>query len=396
MDAYDVSPMNRQTQNAGGNAGTSGSALIFVSANAFWNIANFRAGLIEALVDKGYRVLIAAPDADPRWATANGAESVGIAMDRSGLNPFSDLLLLLNYRRLILRHDPKFFIGFTAKPNIYGSIAARLAGIRSIPNISGLGTAFINPGPLSAFISLLYRLAFRRCPVVFFQNQDDLDLFVQRKIVRREQARLLPGSGVNLELFKPLRNSQATTKFLYVGRLLGDKGVREFVEAARLLRSERPQWCFQLLGPIDEGNRSSIGRLELDQWQADGSIEYLGDARDVRSYVADATAVVLPSYREGLPRSLLEAAAMARPLIATDVPGCRQLVRNGVNGLLCTVRDPRSLADSMRKMGEMSADQREAIGRAGRELVEREYDERLVICAYLDALEQLVPAEGVG
>ncbi|HXG81905.1 MAG TPA: glycosyltransferase family 4 protein, partial [Sphingomicrobium sp.] len=372
-----------------------GPPLVLVSANAFWNIANFRSGLIDALVERGYRVLVAAPDLDPAWAAARGAESVAIAMDRSGLNPFRDLLLLIGYHRLIRCYRPSFFLGFTVKPNIYGSIAARFARCASIPNVSGLGTAFINPGPLSSLVAMLYRTAFRACPVVFFQNQDDREMFVARKIVRPDQARLLPGSGVDLDHFQP-QPEAGGVRFLYVGRLLGDKGVREFVEAARMLRSDKPAWRFQLLGPVDEGNRSSIGRVELDRWVADGSIEYLGETGDVRPHLAGATAVVLPSYREGLPRSLLEAAAMARPMVATDVPGNRQLVRDGINGLLCRPRDPQSLAGAMRRMGDMEPDERAAMGRAARELVEREYDERLVIAAYLDALEQLAPAAGVG
>ena len=370
--------------------------LVLISANAFWNIANFRASLVEALVSRGYRVMIAAPGQDESWASKRGAEAVGIAMERSGLNPLKDLLLLLTYRELMQSYRPSVFLGFTAKPNIYGSMAARIAGVSSLPNVSGLGTAFINPGPLSALVGLLYRIAFRACPIVFFQNPDDRDLFVARRIVRAEQARLLPGSGVNLEYFQPPSEIRDGIRFLYVGRLLGDKGVREFVEAARLLKAEQPAWRFQLLGPIDEENRSGIGRIELDQWVADGSIEYLGETGDVRPHLAEATAVVLPSYREGLPRSLLEAAAMARPLIATDVPGNRQLVREGANGLLCQARDPHTLAEAMRNMGEMSSQGRAAMGRAARTLVERDYDERHVVTAYLDALGQLALPAGVG
>ena len=388
--------MNRQASTAARIPVESRRPLVLISANSFWNIANFRAGLIEQLIGRGYRVIIAAPDHDPSWAAARGAESIGIAMERSGLNPLRDILLLLNYYRLIDSCQPDAFLGFTAKPNIYGSIAARVAGMASLPNVSGLGTAFINPGPLSALVGLLYRIAFRACPIIFFQNPDDRDLFVARGIVRTAQARLLPGSGVNVEYFRPSSEASDAICLLYVGRLLGDKGVREFVEAARLLKADRPAWRFQLLGPIDEGNRSGIGQGELDQWVADGSVDYLGEADDVRPHLAQATAVVLPSYREGLPRSLLEAAAMARPLIATDVPGNRQLVRDGVNGLLCEARDPHALAEAMRKIGKMSASQRLAMGRAAREMVERDYDERNVIGAYLEALEQLAPPVRVG
>ena len=364
---------------------------ILLSANAFWNIANFREGLVRALVTNGYRVVLAAPDADADWAAARGAEAVEINVDRSGLNPFRDARLLFAYHRLIKRIRPDFFLGFTAKPNIYGSIAAAIRRVPAVPNISGLGTAFIRSGPLSALVGMLYRAAFRKCPVVFFQNPDDCDLFVARKIVRRDQARLLPGSGVDLGRFAPAPPSGGIG-FLFVGRLLRDKGVREFVDAARMLRSRHPDWRFQMLGALDEGNRTAVAPRELKQWIEEGAVEHLGVVEDVRPHVAASTAVVLPSYREGLPRSLLEAAAMARPLIATDVPGNRQIVRDGSNGLLCTVRDASALAEAMERLATMADSDREAMGLAGRAMVEREFGEARVIQAYLEALAQLRPA----
>ena len=366
---------------------------IVLAANAFWNIRNFRSALVDALRKDGWAVLISAPDVCSEWAEQRQVTPVKIGLDRSGMNPIRDLALLKDYHMLMRSRRPKFFLGFTAKPNIYGSIAARFSGVTSLPNISGLGTAFIDPGPLSALVSTLYRVALARCPIVFFQNEDDLDLMVRRRIVRSDQPRLLPGSGVNLDHFKPIANRRREQiRFLFLGRILRDKGVREFVEAARLLRSTRPDWVFQLLGPIDEGNRSGIGRAELDGWVAEGVVEYLGQTDDVRPHIVASTAVVLPSYREGLPRSLLEAAAMARPLIATDVPGNRRIVDHGVNGLLCEARSHESLAEAMLSMALMGVQRRETMGKAGRALVEQCYGERQVIDAYRDAIAQLEAA----
>ena len=369
------------------------SHTVLLSANSFWNIKNFRDCLVGALVDKGHRIIIAAPDADVDWARQHGVEAVEIAVDRSGLNPLRDARLFIDYLRLFYRCAPDFYLGFTAKPNIYGSLAARLAGVRSLPNVSGLGTAFINQGSLSRFVGLLYRLAFRGCPIVFFQNPDDRDLFLARSIVTSRQAQLLPGSGVDLDRFAVAPPPEADPpRFLFIGRLLGDKGVREFVEAARLLRTGQPRWRFQLLGALDEGNRSGIGASELQQWVEHGIVEYLGHADDVRPDIAAATAVALPSYREGLPRSLLEAAAMGRPLVASNVAGNRQLIEHGVNGLLCEARNAQSLAEAILQIGMMDVNQRTRMGLAGRELVERSFSEELVIQAYLDALAQLAPA----
>lgn len=382
------------TLQSAGKTGASGSRpTIIISANAFWNIANFRSGLVSALAFEGYRIVIVAPDVTPGWGAKRDVETIGISIERSGLNPIRDALLMRDYYKLLRRYRADIFLGFTAKPNIYGSMAAGVCRVPAIPNVSGLGTAFINPGLLSAFVGSLYRVAFRNCPVVFFQNPDDADLFIERRIVRREQVRILPGSGVDLEYFSPAAPS-SQVRFLFIGRLLGDKGVREFVEAAKLVRGDHPGWRFQLLGPVDDGNRSAIRQAEVDRWVAEGSVEHLGQVADVRPFIADATAVVLPSYREGLPRSLLEAAAMARPLIATDVPGNRHIVRDSSNGLLCAVRDPNDLALVMTKMGLMASDEREAMGHAGRALVEREFSETAVIQAYINALAQLCGRRG--
>lgn len=361
---------------------------LVISANAFWNITNFRSGLIAALSAAGYRVVIAVPDADKKWADVHGLETASISIDRSGMNPLRDAFLFGTYVRLMGRLRPAAFLGFTVKPNVYGSLAAHWHGAPALPNVSGLGTAFINPGPLSTLVGGLYRLAFRKCRIVFFQNAEDRDLFVDRKIVRLGQTRLLPGSGVDLDRFSPAEPS-TETRFLYVGRLLGDKGVRDFVEAARLLRPRHGNWKFQLLGSLDEDNRSSITRQELEQWLAEGCIEHLAQVEDVRPHIAASSAVVLPSYREGLPRSLLEAAAMARPLIGTNVPGIRQLIIPGTNGLLCAVRDPLDLASAMEKIGNMPASERRAMGHNARAMVEREFGEAEIFRAYLEALEEL-------
>jgi glycosyltransferase involved in cell wall biosynthesis len=225
---------------------------------------------------------------------------------------------------------------------------------------------------------------------VFFQNDEDRQLFVRNKLVREGKARLLPGSGIDLERFAPAppRDADAAPTFLLIARLLRDKGVIEYVEAARLVRREVPEARFQLLGFLDVENRTAVSRAEVQGWQAEGLVEYLGASDDVRPAIAAADCVVLPSYREGLPRTLLEGAALARPLIATDVPGCRQVVDEGMNGFLCEVRNPRSLADAMLRMIRLSSAERAAMGAAGRAKMERDYDEKLVIGRYLDAIAE--------
>ena len=348
-------------------------------------------GLIRALKDAGYEPVVIAPQdhaAEARMQ-ALGVERIPVRMDRSGANPWADLRLLARYRALLRQLRPAAYLGYTIKPNIYGSLAAASLGIPALPNVSGLGTAFIRGGALQGVVTALYRVGFARAPVVFFQNDEDRQLFVARRIVRADQARVLPGSGVDLERFAPASPPPDPLTFLLIARLLRDKGVVEFADAARSLRAELPNARFQLLGPIDEGNRTAISRAELDSWVRDGVIEHLGTTDDVRPSIAAASAVVLPSYREGLPRSLLEAGAMARPLIATDVPGCRDVVEEGVNGYLCRARDARSLAQAMRRFADLPPAERLAMGDAGRRKVQERFSEQFVVRAYLDVLAGL-------
>lgn len=348
-------------------------------------------GLIRGLKAAGYEPVIIAPQdpsAESRMAALD-VERIPIRIDRAGLNPAADLLLFARYRSLLKRLMPAAYLGYTIKPNVYGSLAAASLGIPALPNVSGLGTAFIRGGILQSIVTRLYRVGFARAPVVFFQNDEDRSLFVERRIVRPGQARVLPGSGVDLNRFKQAPLNDGPPVFLLVARLLRDKGVLEFVEAARELRPILPGARFQLLGPIDEGNRTAIRQSGLDSWTKEGVIEYLGVTEDVRPFIAAASVIVLPSYREGLPRALVEGAAMARPLIAADAPGSRDIVEDGVNGYLCRVRDAGSLAEAMKRLADLPFSQWLAMGEAARRKVQERFSEELVVRAYLDAIAGL-------
>jgi glycosyltransferase involved in cell wall biosynthesis len=372
--------------------------VVALAANSNWNIVNFRVGLIRALKKAGYEPVVIAPE-DPiaeRRMGEVGVRRIALRIDRSGVNPIADVRLLRDYRRILEQLRPAAFLGFTIKPNIFGSLAATSLNIPAVPNVSGLGTAFIRSGPLQWIVTKLYRRAFRDVPVVLFQNPDDRQLFVIRRIVEAGRTRLVPGSGVDLDRFAPAPQPDDPLTFLLIARLLRDKGVIEYVQAAHSLRQELPAARFQLLGPIDEGNRTAISKSELNRWIRDGVIEYLGTVDDVRPHIAAASAVVLPSYREGLPRSLLEAAAMARPLIATQVPGCREVVENGVNGFLCNPAEPESLALAIKKFAELPRESRAAMGEASRRKVQDRFSEQVVVRAYLDVLNRLLGGQHQG
>ena len=366
---------------------------VLLTVNSAFNLVNFRAGLIRALVADGHRVTTLAPEDahSPRLADL-GARALPLEMDCKGISPARDAGLALRLRRVFRRERPDIVLSFTIKNNIYGALAARSLGIPFIPNVSGLGTAFLSGGAMERLVTGLYRTAFRALPVVFFQNTDDRDLFVAKHIVEPGQARLLPGSGVDIGRFRPTPLPSASREgpvFLFIGRLLRDKGVLELVEAARRLRAAHPSARVQLLGAVGAENRTAIDAETVRGWVAEGAVEHLGTTEDVRPVIAGADSVVLPSYREGTPRTLLEAAAMARPLVATDVPGCRHVVEDGVNGYLCAVRDAASLTAAMQRIVAMTPDERVRMGTAGRDRIEQDYSEQTVIDCYRAAILDL-------
>jgi glycosyltransferase involved in cell wall biosynthesis len=361
---------------------------IVLTVNAAWNIATFRAGLVKALLRSGYEVVAAAPP-DPYVdrVRALGCRFVPVYMETAGTHPLKDLMVLFRYWRLFRRERPDAVLCYTIKPNAYGSLAAAVLRIPYINNVAGLGTTFLSARWLNQTARFLYRVAFWNSSLVFFQNNDDLELFIEQKLVSRSQAVRIPGSGVDTSYFTPRAVPPSPTfRFLLFGRLLGHKGVREYVHAARLLRTEGKKFEAQLMGFLDVENPSAISEKEVKAWVDGGDIVFLGNADDVRPAVANADCVVLPSYREGLPKALLEAASMAKPVIATDVPGCRDVVVDGVTGFLVCARDPRGLADAMSRVLELGPERRAEMGIAARKRVLMHFDEQIVVKAYLDAL----------
>lgn len=366
---------------------------IVISINTSWNIVNFRSGLIRRLMAEGYDVAALAPrDAHSRILEEMGCRFIPLEMDNKGANPLSDLGLTRRYHAALRSLRPVAYLGYTIKPNVYGSLAAQLLGIPTINNVSGLGTAFIRNTWLTPVVKQLYRTAFRRSHMVFFQNEDDRELFRQYGLVIPARTGVLPGSGIDLTQFAPTAKSPrppGARHFLLIARLLWDKGIAEYVEAARRIRKDHPNCRFQLLGFLDVENRTAVSRADVDRWVREGVVEYLGATDDVRPFIDDADCIVLPSYREGTARTLLEAAAMAKPLIATDVPGCNNVVAHGVNGFLAQVRSADDLTRQIETFATLPSENVVALGRSSRAKVETEFDERLVIDRYLEILAAL-------
>lgn len=345
------------------------------------SILDFRGALIDSILASGFIVHVAAPGL-PRGSTirvsleARGAVVHNIRLKRTGTNPISDLGLLVHLYRLMRRIDPTYVLAYTIKPVVYGTLAAWLA---RVPNrfalVTGLGYAFTSDrrGVITRIISLLYRAALGRAHKVFFQNPDDEQHFRELGIVPAHvPSVVVNGSGVDVDAYYSRPIPDGPPVFLMIGRLLGDKGVREYAEAARRVKAAYPLVRFQLVGWIDE-NPDAIAQSELDAWVANGSIEFLGMLADVRPAMQVSSVYVLPSYREGTPRTVLEAMAMGRPVITTDAPGCRETVIDGDNGFLVPVQSVEALVDAMLKFIEdPSLAQR--MGLRSRQIAEDKYD----------------------
>jgi glycosyltransferase involved in cell wall biosynthesis len=358
--------------------------------NTAWAIHTYRPGLIKSLLAHGARVTVLAPR-DRTFAPlqALGVTCIDVPIASKGTNPLADLKTLVALWRHYRALKPDMVFHYTIKPNIYGTIAAALARVKSIAVTTGLGYVFIQRSRAAQVAKRLYKIAFRFPREVWFLNPDDHRTFVDAGLlVHPERAYLLRSEGIDLDQFPltPVVAGDGGLVFILVGRLLWDKGVAEYVAAARAVKARYPQARFQLLGPVGVANPSAISQQEVEQWVAEGVVEWLGETDDVRPYLSAADCVVLPSYREGMPRTLLEASALGRPIVATRVPGCRDVVEDGVTGLLCEARSADDLAAKMLQMLEMTAQQRAHMGELGRARMQAEFDERLIIQRYFAAL----------
>ena len=363
---------------------------IVVVSNTSWSLLNFRLHLMQEMQAKGYTVLAVAPPDE--YSKKLPFEYYPLHMNRKGTNPIEDLLLIRKLYKLYKRLHPDMILQYTIKPNVYGTIAAKRLSIPCINTITGLGTLFVRRRPARFIAILLYKYSQKYASKIFFQNDDDMQRFIRKKIVQKSKSEMLPGSGIDTSWYRPVDNKHSD-KFIFLlfGRLLWDKGVGVFVNAARILRNKYRDVEWRMLGFLDPHNPTAISGKQVKVWEEEGVIKYMGSSIDVREYVAGADCVVLPSfYGEGVPRSLLEAASMAKPIITTDVSGCRNVVDNRVNGLLC---EPRSIADLVSKMETMillPEKTRRQMGAKGRQKVLEEFDEKLILPKYIEVIESLL------
>ena len=365
---------------------------VAIAINTSWNILNFRAGIIKELIKNGHDVYTISPeDSSTKELEALGCKSHHISLENSGMNPLKDFGYYRDFVKALDTIQPGIVLSYTIKPNIYGSIACNKRNIPVINNISGLGTAFLWNKALKTLVKNLYRYAFKNSSHIFFQNIHDKNLFLEEINIPETITSILPGSGVDTKHFAPVKRSKdsANFTFLMISRLLIDKGITEYCDAAKMLKSEGHDITFQVLGKAEEGHKRGYSKQKIESLANEGIIEYLGTTTDVREYIASADCIVLPSYREGTARTLLEAASMAKPIVATDVPGCNNVVINEENGLLCQVRDTESLASKLREMALSDGSKLKCYAENSRKKAVEEFDESLVINQYLDKITEI-------
>jgi len=329
---------------------------IAIVLNTSWNVFNFRLNLLKSLQKDGYKITVIAPKDDySRLLEEEGFNYHNLKMDNDSTNILKELKLILHMYHLYKEIKPDIILHYTIKPNIYGTLVSVLLRIPVVNNISGLGTIFLKDKMVYRLARLFYRLILRFPKKVFFQNKFDHQKFLDLNLVKANNSETIPGSGIDTERFKPILQEHKNKKFhfLMIARLIKDKGVVEYIEAIKIVKKSYPEVKFQFIGSLYLGNPTAISEEELNQWIEDGIIDYLGTSDNMEQIISKSDCVVLPSYREGLSRVLLEAASMEKPIITTDVPGCKDVVDHGVNGFLCKVKDSQSLAQAMISMIEL-------------------------------------------
>lgn len=355
---------------------------ILIATNHSYMFYRFRKALAQEL-GREHEVILSTPFVGHEDdLAAMGIRCIETEIDRRSINPAKDMRLLKTYRAMLDELKPDLVITYSIKPNVYLGYCCKKAGIPYAVNVQGLGTAFEKP-VLSSVVSMMYRRALRKAKVVFFENEENERFFVDKSIIAKEQASLLPGAGIDLAEYPcvPMPDD-GVCRFLFVGRIMKEKGVDEFFTAAEKTKKRfGDAVAFDVVGFYEDEYKERVDALA-----ADGVVEFHGFATDVHPFYENASCVVLPSYHEGMSNVLLEAAACGRPVITSDIPGCREAVEGGVSGLLCPVRDAEALENAMCTVAEMSFAERENMGLRGRALAEKKFDKRLVVAATVAAL----------
>ncbi len=367
---------------------------IILNSNILWTIIQFRKDLIIEL-QKTYEVICIADSDDFLYDSLQvsknlNIEYIQISIDRKGVNPFIDIMYFVKLYKIYSKIKPDLVIHYTIKPNIYGSLACRLLNIKSFAVVSGLGSSFIRDGFITKIVKYLYSWALKDSKKVIFLNNDDLNIFIEHNIIQKHQALQLPGEGVDVNFYQTCKKEEdKSLTFLMVARLLKDKGIYEYIYAIKAIKTKK-NVKFLLAGVLDEDNATSIKQYELDKWIEDGVIEYIGTKEDVKDFFKLADVVVLPSYREGMSRILLEACSCEKFIIASNIAGCKELCIDGKNGYLCETKSTESLKNAIEKTLNLSRTDLINMGKNGRDLVVNNYSTHIVNKIYKKIIKEFI------
>lgn len=356
---------------------------IFLITNHSFMLYKFRKELIQQLL-VNHHVTLVMPEREYTDAFRQmGCDIMDVDVDRRGINPLTDYRLLCAYRRILKQHHPDMVLTYSIKPNIYAGMAAAKLRIPYCANITGLGTAFQKP-LLARFVTVLYRYAFRKVKTVFFENQSNLNEFLNRSILKKEKTCLLDGAGVNLQEFHCEAYSEdSTTTFIFVGRIMKEKGIDELLEAFRRLEDDHEQVHLDIVGPFEDDYKEEMNKLEHDP-----SCRYYGFQNDVRPFLSKAHCLVLPSYHEGMANTILEAAACSRAVIASNIPGCKEGIKDQRSGYLVNIKDANDLYEKMKRFTHLTNEEKRQMGREGRKLMEQKFDKQKVVDQTVSAIER--------
>lgn len=349
---------------------------VLILTNSSSGLYNFRHELIESIIDKGYNVIVSTPmDRKTDELKSIGCHLIDTKIERRQINPIKDCSLLLKYYEYIKKYKPQMVITYTIKPNIYGGMICRILKTPYAANITGLGTTFEKDGFLKKVVTCLYKVALKKAHCVFFENSTNMQLFVSQNIIKKNQAVLLDGAGVNLQRYSVLEYPQHNqVEFLFIGRIMKEKGIDELFQAMRLLVKNHIDCKLSVLGSYDEKYDKVIEEAEKEGW-----LTYHGYQNDIRPYIQGCDCFVLPSWHEGMANTNLECASSGRPVITSDIAGCREAVKDQVSGFLCKPKDAEDLFAQMKAFCLLGQEQRRKMGLEGRRLMEKVFDKNKVV-----------------
>jgi len=365
-------------------------AKILILTNTIEGLYNFRYELLERLINEEFEVYFSIPesknDTKVKKLIELGCNYIETNLDRRSTNPFKDLKLIKQYKDIIKYAKPDVILSYTIKPNIYGSYVAKKYKIPIIINITGLGSGFNNTYT-KILVETMYKYACKNASCIFFQNEANYNYFIENKIAKKDKSKIVPGSGVNLEKFKPMEKTKedGIVRFLFIGRIMKEKGIEEYLKAAEYITNKYSNVEFQILGPFEEEKYK-----EIILNHKNSKIKYLGVSYDVRNEIKEVDCIINPTYHEGMSNVLLEGAAMVKPLMASNIPGCREIIDNGVNGYLFEPKNEKNLIDTIEKFLTLNEIEKNKMGLASRQKVERTFDRNIIIKAYLEEIYKIL------